>query len=340
MMASGVPTSTPSVVSSTSSSVSTGKNAMVLVATLKQALLYATTAVAADEKLDYLTAHQNYMQAVDILSKELARSPDISCLLPKMQAYQRRMELIEQTNPILVKHPEPPPESAAFEPIAFVKPPPEIPCEDLVKPFHMMKTLLTTMTTGGFLTPKLYIPSTVWNQRDVKLTAVQAKLAACYPVIESLQRLQLLSPEPNDMVFQELTTFSASCDVIQNTLSQHLGCISGKTKADPPGQPAVSATQTWERLQKGMKTMIIKGAAVLVSATPREIQDYVFALKCIFKESQFLVAWISNPALHSVEHIRVISDFMRDVVCTMAVKDLGIMLEKYTQRAFAQISSR
>jgi len=305
-------------------------NLMMVMAVVKQALLYATNAVAADERHDYVTAHTNYQQAVEIIHAELARSPEVKALVPKIQVYQRRIEMIEQTNPYLIKRDEIPQDNFIFKEISFVKQLPEAPCEECFRPYWMMRTLLSTITTGGFLTPKLYVPKIVWLQRDVKISSVQAKLAACYPVIESLQKLQMINFEE---IGPEIAVFAEKCDIIQNTLSQHLSYINSKTKYE-----AAQPSPAWEKLGKGMKTMINKGASVLTSASPKELQFYIYALQCIFKESQFLEAWLANPSIRAMDQMKTIGDFMRDVVCAFAVKDLGIMLDKYTQKAFSQVA--
>ena len=89
---------------------------MMLIAAVKQALLYASSAVTADEKQgkvfknndlltfceDYATAHANYLQAVEILQAERMRCPtETQCIGDKVKILISKFFHIEknkQTN--------------------------------------------------------------------------------------------------------------------------------------------------------------------------------------------------------------------------------------------------
>lgn len=68
---------------------------------------------------------------------------------------------------------------------------PETPPGDLrLRPFWLMKLLAQTMTRGGFMTAKLYIPPNVWFQQGAKFTAIDTKFTNCETILIWLQKLQ------------------------------------------------------------------------------------------------------------------------------------------------------
>jgi hypothetical protein len=71
---------------------------------------------------------------------------------------------------------------------------PEPPPNDLrLKPFWLMRLLERTMTTGGYLTSKLFIPQHLWLQGHVKLTAIDTKISSCEVVSGCLEKLEKTS---------------------------------------------------------------------------------------------------------------------------------------------------
>jgi hypothetical protein len=82
---------------------------------------------------------------------------------------------------------------------------PEPPPSDIrLKPFWLMKLLERTMTTGGYLTPKLFIPQYLWLQGHVKLTAIDTKMSSCEVVSNCLEKLEKIS-------FNDLDKLSKVC---------------------------------------------------------------------------------------------------------------------------------
>jgi hypothetical protein len=76
---------------------------------------------------------------------------------------------------------------------------PESPPNDpYLKPFWLMNLLERTMTTGGYLTPKLFIPRHLWLQGNVKLTSVDAKISSCEVVSTCLEKLAKTSYKDMD----------------------------------------------------------------------------------------------------------------------------------------------
>ena len=81
------------------------------------------------------------------------------------------------------------------------------------------------MTTGAFLTPRVYINKGVWFQPGVKLDSCHVKIGSCYLIVEALQRLSHLQLEDVPTIVQELELLCQKLSVIQNTLAQSLSFI-------------------------------------------------------------------------------------------------------------------
>ncbi|KAF9201496.1 hypothetical protein BGZ49_008260 [Haplosporangium sp. Z 27] len=53
------------------------------------------------------------------------------------------------------------------------------PTDPYLRCFWLMRRLEQTMTTGGFLTKRMYVPRTIWYQSLVRLPAADSKMSAC-----------------------------------------------------------------------------------------------------------------------------------------------------------------
>ncbi|KAF9347415.1 hypothetical protein BGX26_001087 [Mortierella sp. AD094] len=83
------------------------------------------------------------------------------------------------------------------DPFAGMKPPnppkeldPPPPADPYLRCFWFMHMLEQTMTTGGFLSPKLYVPRNIWYQKtSIRLPAVEAKILACQGLCQLLDQM-------------------------------------------------------------------------------------------------------------------------------------------------------
>jgi len=75
--------------------------------------------------------------------------------------------------------------------------PPATPSDPLLKPYHMMNLLRTTMTslTGGYVTRRLHVPFEVWSQGGAKLTNLDEKIRVVTILCDALEDLQTSSSE-------------------------------------------------------------------------------------------------------------------------------------------------
>ncbi|KAF9955224.1 hypothetical protein BGZ65_003523 [Modicella reniformis] len=82
------------------------------------------------------------------------------------------------------------------DPFASIKPPhppsdfDPPPADHFLRCFWFIHRLEQTMTSGGFLSQKLYVPKLVWHQKGVvRLPAIEAKINACHTLSQLLDRL-------------------------------------------------------------------------------------------------------------------------------------------------------
>lgn len=75
--------------------------------------------------------------------------------------------------------------------------PPAPPSDPLLKPYHMMNLLRTTMTslTGGYVTRRLHVPFEVWSQGGAKLTNLDEKIHVVNILCDALEDLQTSSSD-------------------------------------------------------------------------------------------------------------------------------------------------
>ncbi|KAF9182173.1 hypothetical protein BGZ51_004888 [Haplosporangium sp. Z 767] len=71
-------------------------------------------------------------------------------------------------------------------PPPFVEPPPVDP---YMRCFWLIRKLEQTMTTGGFLTKRMYVPRAIWYQSLVRLPAADTKMSACQSLTTLLNKM-------------------------------------------------------------------------------------------------------------------------------------------------------
>ncbi|KAF9322018.1 hypothetical protein BG003_008209 [Podila horticola] len=151
-----------------------------------------------------------------------------------------------------------------FGGMAFPLPPPPAlespPADQYFRAFWLMRRLEQTMTQGGFLTRKLFVPRTIWYQSLVRLPAAESKTSACQTLHSMLNKMSLqaqrghltLMVEPGGgvdgdqnrtMILRELEALEAATVQIQNKLSKKLSFIHrpGKRPGHPPASTGFSA---------------------------------------------------------------------------------------------------
>ena len=120
-----------------------------------------------------------------------------------------------------------PPTTPRSPDVPMSAPHPLEPCPEstLLRPFWLMRCLYQTLAhpSGGYLTTKLFIPRDVWRVRNVKLKALDDKVAQCDLLTAALLKLSKVDTFDADAVLEELQSFEVVLDQVRNTLQKKLG---------------------------------------------------------------------------------------------------------------------
>ncbi|CAJ0768258.1 22585_t:CDS:2 [Entrophospora sp. SA101] len=155
---------------------------------------------------------------------------------------------------------------------------PELPPNDIhLKPFWLMRLLERTMTTGGYLTPKLYIPRHLWLQGHAKLNALETKISSCDVVLNCLLRLTKSSINDMDALAKELEGIDLILDGLQNSLARKISYIESTTGK---GKQSASSLMSWgSKLSRGLDRMGMSNAMI----RSEEANGYVDVLLKLFQ---------------------------------------------------------
>ncbi|GBC09423.1 hypothetical protein RclHR1_08850006 [Rhizophagus clarus] len=215
---------------------------------------------------------------------------------------------------------------------------PEPPPSDLrLKPFWLMKLLERTMTTGGYLTPKLFIPQYLWLQGHVKLTAIDTKISSCEVVSNCLEKLEKISFNDMDKLSKALEGIDPILEGLQNSLARKLSYVES---TNGKARQSASSLMSWgSKLSRGLDRMGMGNAMVRTE----EANGYVDVLLKVFQHAKVVENYINQytslkkvPQLHHHKQIIVrlykFADFFGNVICRFVVRDLGILVDKYLKK--------
>ncbi|KAF9910753.1 hypothetical protein BX616_010789, partial [Lobosporangium transversale] len=158
-------------------------------------------------------------------------------------------------------------------PPPFVEPPPTDPH---LRCFWLMRKLEQTMTTGGFLTKRMYVPRAIWYQSLVRLPAAGIKIEACRTLYDRFDEMAKQSqngtlnllveggPEVDAermAILKELESLEATAHSVQSKLSKKLSFI------NRPGKNGLNLTITTNQgYQEDMQGPVTGGTASLYGA--------------------------------------------------------------------------
>lgn len=113
---------------------------------------------------------------------------------------------------------------------ACLQPYPEpIPEKTYLIPYWIMRLFLKSMTTGVYITPRVYVPKVVWFQQNVKIEYCSMKLGACSPILEHFQMLRRCTLSETNAIYAELQNFTDKLNLVQNRFAQSLPYIKKPT---------------------------------------------------------------------------------------------------------------
>eukprot|EP01112_Ceratiomyxa_fruticulosa_P004203 TRINITY_DN1462_c0_g1_i1.p1 TRINITY_DN1462_c0_g1~~TRINITY_DN1462_c0_g1_i1.p1 ORF type:complete len:360 (-),score=89.37 TRINITY_DN1462_c0_g1_i1:125-1204(-) len=217
------------------------------------------------------------------------------------------------------------------------------PSSPVLRPYWLMRMWLRTMVGGGYLTPRIYVPPSLWLIDGCKFAALQTKITTCEGVLEDLLKLKSLDITKIDVITKELDICCTHLDSLQNTLHMHLSFV-----AEIKGFEKVKEeTSGWGKIKK-IGGVLAKGAVRLAPSQRDEDAEYIQLLQAIFEESQFLTDWLSIfgggeessggtikrkqafPAI--IGKIHRVSEFFMEVLCAFVVRDLNVLIERYMKK--------
>ena len=161
----------------------------------------------------------------------------------------------------LAGSPPPPPVPSALAPVAPVR-----------RPIQLLRRIgsTTTSSAGGYLSPRLYVPKTVWTQTGIKLQALETKVRVLDLLVAGLETLDragdpLLNAPPASgtaiaaslrtaagAFVRELDMFDALLDEIQSTLAKKLGSsvegLKGGKKSGQLGTWSSKLSRSFDRM--------------------------------------------------------------------------------------------
>lgn len=336
------------------------------------ALEKARDAVSADKTGDYETAVSSYKATVQLLQLETDNLPieNRTSLADKIKKYQNRIDSLERSIPTLSKEvtaaPEPSREAALFPevsppdnmalpaiPVELVLPTlrmvphvsfeevsevydkekeGEVPFKDSYKPYWLITKILKTIQTGGYITPNLYVPKSVWILEGAKFPSVEAKVTACVQIVYCLKTLDGVKVEDSLEVEKNLEAVLATLDSVRMDLSKGLTYISANGKgAEKKG--------LFSSLASGVNKTMTK-LAEKAKEDDAYIGMLVEALQCALKLNSWL-EYYDKEGGNCVGLLMRCSEFFSNVLLMFALKDLAILLANYASycsQSFLQCS--
>jgi hypothetical protein len=301
---------------------------------LNLALHTAKAAVAADKAGDYTLAVTRYREVANALETEAPNAPQENrpAFFEKANRYKSRIQILERSlatgstldKAISASRPRgytigtSAPDLVVFEEEEISlggKLPDAIPVSPTIKPYWLMKNLAATISTGAFLSPRIYISKAVWQQTGAKFKAIDAKVQSLVSVIEVLPKISALDLNNKDLISKNLDEFLGLLENLRDMLSKHLAFI---------------------KASGGMSlSKIVRGAGLLKAGLSGGHTDsaYPQLLLQTFQKSAFLENWLvhferAGPK-DIYDQLKRISEFYYSVLLAFAVRDFNMLLSRY-----------
>ncbi|KAL1920207.1 uncharacterized protein VTP21DRAFT_1353 [Calcarisporiella thermophila] len=111
-------------------------------------------------------------------------------------------------------------------------PPPSNPLE---RSFWLMRTLENSMTSGAFLTNRLFVPRSIWLQREVRLPNIENKIHVCETLSATLDPLGTWEPlKDSKATLKKLEEVIPTLEVVQALLVRKIGLKEAQSPPQPP----------------------------------------------------------------------------------------------------------
>lgn len=95
----------------------------------------------------------------------------------------------------------------------------------LLRPFWFLRCIYQTIAhpRGGYISTRLFIPSSIWRVKNVKLKSVDEKISACDLLSAALSKLAQVDTFNDDAVLEEMQFLENVIEQVQSSLSKKLG---------------------------------------------------------------------------------------------------------------------
>lgn len=175
----------------------------------------------------------------------IPQSLSVNTQLPRKPSFPSRLGSVQASALIALTPPVPSQASSysSYVPSSPLPLPP--PMDAILKPYHLMALLWTTMTSksGGYITRRLHVPNEVWSQGGVKLSNLPEKVKVVEVLSSALEEIQIASldfasnsnillaskctPDDAERWLNKLDDWNAVCDSIVTTFGRKLGVNEG-----------------------------------------------------------------------------------------------------------------
>lgn len=290
-------------------------------------LTKAQEAVQADHDGNYRKAVELYKESILKLDAHVlvcVSDEEREKLIEIMTNYTNRVDLILTNIPEIASHDSKNAEFEFQESLPIGSLPEAPPVNVLFRPYWLMKLLAQTMTRGGYMTAKLYVPKNVWFQLGAKFTAIETKFTSCETILIYLQKIKDVDMGDTNMITKELEEFCQQLDQIQNSLARKLRFINEiKGKETKLAQMGSKITKSMERLQANVMRLRIDDDAAYI-----ELLVEIFEISQVFP--QWLTRFENEPVI--LGKLKRVSDFFYSVLCAFVIRDFNMLLERYMKK--------
>lgn len=231
----------------------------------------------------------------------------------------------------------------------------------------LLLALEKSMLEGAHITQRLYIPKSLWQQPNIRLSSMDIKVSACESLLTDIARLENWS-YLDDLISSTrlLDHFETSVDHLQMTLSKKLkrdsiiesNSSSGSSQLSHSGSIHHSSSRdsiSMSRMDSGKKTQsfmswgtkltksVERMNAFSLTKTEDQYKNYIEVLQKLFAKIHVLEHWLSHyhtekQKSRQVQHDVLITKLIK--ICTVintaiggfVVRDITVLLAKWLKR--------
>lgn len=233
------------------------------------------------------------------------------------------------------------------------------PTEKARRPYWVMRLIKQTITQGGHLTQRLFVPKGVWAQVGVKFSAFQPKIQAMEMLLYMLLEKVLTLPKPIDeasllTALTAMRAFREALHKIQSDMCRTFPFISepellsAPSKSNSPTSGLGKINSIVRSIGRNVKNQAVGayeriGSAVPGRATDDELVYYSQLVSEVCGKCQIFDDWIlhvldmqEKKTVEGVEELlqelQMVSIFMQEVILEIVLRDLESLMDRYLHK--------